>query len=175
MAEEKPVDQPQIDQENENPKEPWVTDPELAENRNYKWREVIDSLLNGDYITDAYAKAYDIDVSIPSKYNIAASNGSRLLRNAKFKQLWRKVIEEKGFNDETVDWKLTDLMTNPAVEPAVQLNALKHYNELSGRVIKKIDHTSKGKAITAPAVLSPIEPRDVGAEAQTTDSSPSGQ
>lgn len=157
---------------NELPEEPWVTDAEAAEMRNYKWREVIDDLMNGAKITDAYAKAYDIEVKIPSKYNVAASNGSRLLRNAKFKELWRKVLEERGFSDEMADWQLTDLMTNKKYEPGDRFRAIKHFNELRGRVIKNIDLKSGGKPIEAPAIMPAIEPRnDATTEAETTDGS----
>lgn len=132
---------------NENPEQPWVTDESLAEIRNYKWRAVIDELMNGAKITDAYAKAYDIDVNVPSKYHVAAANGSRLLRNAKFKALWRKVLEERGFSDEMADWQLTDLMTNKAYEPKDRFKAIKHYNELRGRITTNVDVKSAGERI----------------------------
>lgn len=159
-------------EENELPEEPWVTDPDAAEVRNYRWREVIDELMNGAKITDAYAKAYDIDVNVPSKYNAAAANGSRLIANDKFKALWRKVIQEHGFSNEMADWQLTDLMTNPKYEAKDRFKAIKHFNELSGRIITKTDLTSGGKPIEAPAIMPAIEPRNgASTQAETTDGS----
>lgn len=36
---------------------------------------------------------------------------------------------------------------------------------------QEIDHTSKGKAITAPAIITTVQPRDAKAETETTDGS----
>lgn len=172
MNEKQDTQPEEQEQLNELPVQPWVTDDSAAEVRNYRWREVVHELMNGATITDAYAKAYDIDVNVPSKYNVAASNGSRLLKNAEFKKLWRKVIEERGFNAETADWHLTDLMTNPKYEPKDRFKAIKHFNELSGRIIQKTDLTSGGKAIEAPALMPAIEPRNAPAtETETVDGS----
>lgn len=152
--------------ENENPSQVWLTDDSLVDTVNVRWRTVIDELMNRQKIYIAYARAYDIDITKPGQQHVAEANGSRLLRNAEFKKLWSKVIEERGFNEQTADWILTDLMTSPSVEPKVQLLALKHFNELSGRVIKKTDVTSNGETI-APIVLSQIKPRDVIPKAET--------
>ena len=160
------VDPPEPD--NEFPDETWVTDENWVDDLNVRWRKVIDELMNGSKIYESYAKAYDIETSTPKGYNLANACGSRLLRNGNFRKLWKKVIEERGFNDETADMRLVELMRNP--DPSIQMKAVKHYNELSGRVIKKLDHTSDGKRIEVPAVISTIMPRDeTTAQAEATD------
>lgn len=156
----------------EFPKETWLTEEDAVDELNIRWRKVIDELMNGAKILEAYAKAYDIETETPKGYNIACANGSRLLRNAKFRELWHKVIEEHGFNDETVDWALADLITNPGVEPTVRRAAIVHYNELRGRIIKKVDATSGGKPIQVPVIMPAIEPRDEStAQTETADGS----
>lgn len=142
----------------EFPDTQWQTDEEWVDEINVRWRKVIDSLMTGERIYEAYGKAYEIEMGTPRGYNQACAAGSRLLRNDNFRKLWKKVIEERGFNNEAADWRLLDLMAN--ADPAIQMKAVKHYNELTGRIIKKLDHTSDGKPIQSPAIISPIEPRN---------------
>lgn len=143
----------------EFPKETWLTDENWVDDINVRWRKVIDDLMNGSTILQAYAHAYDIETSLPKDYNVAAACGSRLLKNAKFRELWHKVIEERGFSNEVADWQLVDLMTNPKYEATVRRAAIHDYNELTGRIIKKVDTTSGGKPIQQPVVMPLIEPR----------------
>jgi hypothetical protein len=138
---------------------------------NVRWRKVIEERMNGKTMTEAYALAYDIDITKTKlAYNVATSNASRLLRNAKFQRLWDRMNAERGFSDQMADWQLADLMTNPGVEPAVRRAAINDYNKLRGRVVEKVDHTSKGKRIEAPAIISTIKPRDATTtQAEATD------
>jgi hypothetical protein len=153
--------------EGELPEETWLTDTELPTSYNWAWREVIKGLMDRKPAYQAYAEAYDIDIKEESGRRIAEANSSRLLRNDKFRTLWRKVLTEAGFYNETVDNELVKLMTDPTVHPSIRRAALRDFNELHGRIINKIDHTTKGKEIKAPVILSPIGPRDVGTEAET--------
>lgn len=157
---------------NEMPEEPWVTDEDLANSLNTHWRKVIDGLMNYLKPFEAYAKAYEIDIDKPASRNVAYANASRLLKNVKFRSLWKKVIEENGFSDEQADWQLTDLMTNPGYDPKVRRAAVHDYNELTGRIIKKTDLTSGGKPIEQPGtavIASAIEPRnDAAPQAEAT-------
>lgn len=160
------------DETSEFPAQPWQTDEEWVDEINVRWRKVIENLMNGNTILDSYASAYEIEIGTPKGYNVAAASGSRLLKNAKFRDLWHKVIEEQGFNDETADFRLLDLITNPGIEPTVRRAAIHDYNELTGRIIKKTDLTSGGKPIEAPAIMPAIEPRnDAPAQTEATDGS----
>lgn len=160
------------DDYSEFPQETWVTDESWVDDINVRWRKVIDDLLKGSKIVDAYARAYDIDTSLPKDYNVAASAGSRLLRNVNFQNLWDKVNRERGFNDQAADSRLLDLMVNPGIEPKDRFKAIKHYNELRGRIITKTDLTSDGKPIVTPAIMPVIEPRiDAPAQTEATNGS----
>lgn len=143
----------------EFPAEEWQTqsEAEWIDEINVRWRQVIERLMQGERIYEAYAKSYEIDITTERGYNTARANGSRLLANDNFRKLWGKVIEEHGFNDEAADWRLMELMKNP--DPSIQVKAVKHYNELRGRIIRNIDVKSGGKEIQAPAIISAIEPR----------------
>lgn len=154
MAEE-PKNTSEVEQETqtEHPDEPWITDEEWVKDLNVRWRKVINRLMEGKLIYEAYAKAYDIEIDTSEGKNLANAAGSRLLRNVKFKTLWHKVIEERGFNDEAVDWALADLITNPDVDPSTRRAAIKDYNELRGRVIKKTDITTGGQGFFTKSKL----------------------
>lgn len=158
------TDNPAEAEEAEIPEEPWLTDLDLPSSYNWHWREVIDGLMNRLPAYQAYAEAYDLNIADEKQRRAAEANSSRLMRNDRFRAVWRKVIAERGFNDETVDWELANLIASPDTEPAIRRAAIKDYNELRGRIITKVDHTSKGKRITPPAIISTIQPR---APAQT--------
>ena len=100
------VDPPAVDENNDT----WLTDEDAVERLNIRWRKVVENLMNGDLIYEAYAKAYDINVEVPSQYNVAKANGSRLLTNANFQRLWDKVLAEHGFNNQAMDAELLDLI-----------------------------------------------------------------
>lgn len=153
----------------EFPAQEWHTqsEAEWVDEINVHWRTVIENLMQGDRIYEAYGKAYEIEMKTERGYNTAKANGSRLLTNANFRRLWDKVIAEHGFNDQAADWRLMELMTNP--DPAISVKAVKHYNELRGRIIKNVDVKSGGKEIQSPAIISAIEPRnDSPAQAEAT-------
>src|SRR5436853_113346 len=70
----------------------WLTDEDAVEKLNIRWRKVIEYLMDGDRIYEAYAKAYELETDKPSQLNVARANGSRLLTNANFRRLWGKVL-----------------------------------------------------------------------------------
>jgi hypothetical protein len=148
---DQPVTDPAVDPpaQDENG-DVWLTDEQWVDDMNMQWRKVIDELMNGAKIYEAYAKAYSIDIEKPSQYNVAKSCGSRLLTNVNFRRLWDKVLQEHGFNDQVADVQLLDLMTNPGIDPKVRRAAIKDYNELRGRVVTKFDHTTKGEKLDNP-------------------------
>lgn len=153
----------------ELPEETWVTDPDAPTSYNWAWRAVIQGLMDRKPAYVAYAEAYDIDISNKSGELQARANSSRLIANDNFKRLWRKVLTEVGFNNETVDSELIKLMTDPTVHPSIRRAAIRDFNELHGRIITKVDHTTKGKEFKAPVILSSIDPRNVGTETEATD------
>lgn len=116
----------------------WLTDTESPAEFNWHWREVIRGLLDNLPGYQAYARAYEIDISEESGRRVAEANYSRLLRNAKFRDLWRRVLEEIGLNDEMVDSQLYKLITGESVENAVKQRAIAHYNELRGRITRNV-------------------------------------
>src|SRR5690242_6912951 len=65
-APDKTPDADEQEDESELPEEIWVTDPELPASYNWAWREVINGLMNRMKAYEAYAKAYDIDISTES-------------------------------------------------------------------------------------------------------------
>jgi hypothetical protein len=118
---------------------------------NWKWHHFMLGIMNGENRYLAYCKAFGIDPDDKSKYATACVSASQLLRKPKFQTFWTEYLEANGFNDAEVDQKLLELMD--AEEKNVALGAIKHYNELRGRVIKRLDHTNKGEKFETPQVI----------------------
>lgn len=77
--------------------------------------------------------------------NLCAASASRLLRNDKV--LTRIVtLQNKMLRDEIVDAKHADLIMNGKQE--VKLGAIKEYNNLRGRITKKLDVLSGGEKLS---------------------------
>ena len=126
----------------------WLTDEELPGEFNWNWRQVITGLMEGKPGYIAYAEAYEIDINESEKRRrVAESNYSQLLRNTKFRALWKRVLEEAGFNDDLVDSRLIHFIIDPGTPVKDAVVAIKHFNELRGRVIRRTDLTSGDKPL----------------------------
>lgn len=111
----------------------------LLANTNWQWREFALGLMNGLANYKAYAVAYNMpNVDRDNRaYMVAAASSSKLLKNAKFRDYWRALIIEQGFNHDVVDAEAMKLITDPDTPPQVRRAAIKDYNELTGRIVKK--------------------------------------
>lgn len=87
----------------------------------------------------SYAAAYDIDVTEPGQYMVAASQASRALKNVKILRRIDSLLENRGLNDAFADKQLLFLMTQNA-DFGSKLGALREYNKLKQRVTEKITH-----------------------------------
>lgn len=115
----------------------------------------ISYLLAYGYDLDTYSDKREIDENgkeIPLTsdrercYQVSASCASRLLRNEKIIKRNRQLLVAQ-LTDELADSKLTEHIIKARSD--VSLNAVKHYNDLKGRIVKKMDITSKGNALGA--------------------------
>lgn len=106
---------------------------------NWQWRMFALNLMNGLNGYQAYAKAYGIEnVETDERaYKVAAASAARLLKNVSFKTFWRELLDEQGFNHDMVDSQLLMLITDPLTPHTVRRAAIRDYNELQGRIIKK--------------------------------------
>src|SRR5215207_5426391 len=84
----------------------WLTDDDWAADINWRWRKVIEDLMNGTRVYFKQKTAYEMNLEEPGQYNVAKSAGSRLLTNVNFRRLWDKVLAENGFNNQSVDMQL---------------------------------------------------------------------
>lgn len=137
-------------------KTPAVVDPIAKEQQeavaaiNWQWRKFALAIMNGRQMYQAYNDAYEIgDVEKDQQaYQVAAASATRLLKNVKFRKYWRELLEEQGFNDDVVDSQMLTLITDPATPHMVRRAAIRDYNELKGRIIKKIAPTDdKGNSL----------------------------
>lgn len=78
-------------------------------------------------------------------YDNCSSNGSRLLRNDKIQAVTRKMFVEMLDND-VIDAELTKIIIR-GQKDSDRINAIKEYNALKTRIIKKLDLTTNGKDI----------------------------
>lgn len=95
---------------------------------------------------ESYMEVYEIDKSKSNWYKTACSAASRLLRNVKVCQRINDLLEAGGLNDQFVDKQLGFLITQHS-DFSNKLGAIKEYNQLKQRVMKKLDITSGGKPI----------------------------
>jgi len=155
--------------EEEGLNEVWLTDVEAPENFNWQWREVIRSLLYGEDAYVAYAQAYEIDISAESGKRQAMANSSRLIRNDKFKRLWRQVLDETGFNAETMDSVTLSMIKDESTPHQTRRALIRDFNELNGRIVNRTDLTTLGEKIERPVVMAEIKPRVDDADQAPTE------
>jgi len=79
-------------------------------------------------------------------YQSAMASSSRLLTNVKILVRINELFEARGLNDVFVDKQLELLLTQNA-DGKTKLGAIKEYNQLKSRIVKKVDLTSNGKSI----------------------------
>lgn len=120
---------------------------------NWQWRAFALGIMNGKENYKAYAEAYDMnDVDRDERaYRVAATLSSRLLKNVKFREYWRELLEEQGFNDDFADTQMLRLIGDLDTPPAVRRATIRDYNELKGRIVKKSAFTDdKGISLFDP-------------------------
>lgn len=86
--------------------------------------------------TQAYAKAYNIDLSKRGRLSTAKSNASRLLTYDYIMKYIDKLLDLGGLNDNRVDKELLFLIEQNA-NLHIKLGAIKEYNSLRKRIIKR--------------------------------------
>ena len=85
---------------------------------------------------DAYAEAYEVDVSRPNWRDSVYVSASRLLSRDKIIARISLLLEETGFNDSVVDRELSFLITQHA-DFSNKLGAIREYNKLKKRIDDK--------------------------------------
>lgn len=86
--------------------------------------------------TQAYAKAYNIDLTKRGKLSVAKASASRLLTYDYISDNINKLIDIGGLNDKRVDKELLFLIEQNA-NFNVKLGAIKEYNSLRKRIIQR--------------------------------------
>lgn len=127
-----------LDLSDERRKEKQAEDKLIAKT-NWQWREFALGMMNGLNNYKAYAIAYNMPNVDRDKraYQVANAAASRLLQNVNFRDYWRALIIEQGFNHDVVDAEAMKLITDPDTPPQVRRAAIRDYNELTGRIVKK--------------------------------------
>jgi len=85
--------------------------------------------------TRAYIEAYKLKLE---QYNSAGSSAKNLLIKPHILAYINKIMTEIGFNEAHADKQLSFLMTQNA-EMGVKLGAIKEFNALRQRILKKIE------------------------------------
>jgi hypothetical protein len=127
-----------------------AVEDEVISSENWQWRKFALGMMNGLANYKAYAEAYSMpNVDRDERaYMVAAACSSKLLKNTKFRDYWRELIEEQGFNHDVVDTEALKLITDSDTPPQVRRAAIRDYNELRGRIVKKSTLTdSKGTSL----------------------------
>lgn len=138
----------------------YVNNSTLFGNATHSYNEAyeyhLDELDKDDavYDNDKKSKTYGKEIeksSYDKAYNICSVEGARLLRNPKINERIVVLLNEL-LKDEVVDGQLAKvIMQDDEIGPKVQ--AIKAYNDIRGRVIKKTDITTMGDKVEGIVVL----------------------
>ena len=97
--------------------------------------------------TMAYATAYGIDPENKDSIASARSSASTLLTNPNILERVNELLGD--ITDEEVDQELAFVIRQNYELPS-KVAAIREWNKVKGRIIDKIDHTTKGKALPTP-------------------------
>jgi hypothetical protein len=92
--------------------------------------------------TQSYIEAYAINMNRPGAYNVAQAAASRLLANLNVLKRIDELMEVQLSNVH-VDKQLGFWITQKA-SPQASVAAIKEYNQLKGRIVKKIEGKFEG-------------------------------
>jgi hypothetical protein len=84
--------------------------------------------------------------SYKAMYDNCSTYGSRLIRNDKI-QRRLQAIYLAMMDDDTIDSVLSSIISNPKAQHKDRIAAIKEYNALRARIVKKLDMTSMGEKI----------------------------
>ena len=87
---------------------------------------------------EAYAEAYDLDISVPKHYNTAKTNAWRLLTNADILKRIDQLLELGPLNNTFVDRQLAKIIAQDA-DFSSKVAAIREYNKLKQRITDKIE------------------------------------
>lgn len=87
--------------------------------------------------TQAYIKAYNIDVSVPGQYSVAAQSANDNLKKPHIYKRINQLLEDIGFSDAEVDKQLAFLIAQHG-DLRTKVAAIKEYNALKSRITKKV-------------------------------------
>lgn len=107
--------------------------------------------------TQSYIEAYDPDQSKPNWYRTARARASELLATPSVFKRINQLLEdgEGGFNDVNVDRQHLFLI-NQHADLAVKRAALRDYNEVKGRIKRKLDLNASPELTAALEKVSKI-------------------
>lgn len=88
----------------------------------------------------AYAEAFDQDISNKRKYNVCAVLASRLLKKVNILAYINELLEGIGLNEAHVDKQLAFLITQNA-DYGAKMAAIREFNALRQRITKKFKGT----------------------------------
>lgn len=115
-----------------------------------KEKRFCDLYVSKDYMgngVQAYAEAFNKDLTDPKQYNSSRTNASKLLTNTNILLYINELLDTIGFNDAFVDKQLLFTMTQNA-DFGSKVAAIKEYNKLKQRITEKIQVTNYDVTIT---------------------------
>lgn len=107
----------------------------------------------------SYMEAYDVNPQKPGGYASARVNAHKLLKMDYILERINELLNELVLNDEHVDKQLAFLISQNA-ELSTKLGAIKEYNALKQRVVKKIEGSLTGDLTIAVVEFVGDEPSD---------------
>ena len=94
--------------------------------------------------TRSYALAYG--KSLKGKYNLCKSEGSNNLTKPNLLEYCKQLLRDTGFRDEVVNSRHLQIILDG--KDSDSITAIKEYNQLKGRITKKVQTTDMGVKIS---------------------------
>lgn len=133
------------DSTNSSIKNPPATIDQIMDLEGYKWEwyKFVVNLMNGMPAVRAYADAYKHDIGdyTDKQYKHCSFYAHQLLKNNNFIEFRRRYLIATGWNDESVDGVTLEIMFDKSQPATARLSAVDQFNKISGRHIKKIQHS----------------------------------
>jgi phage terminase small subunit len=107
----------------------------------------------------SYIEAYDVKLDKAGSYASARVNAHKLLKTDYILERINELLNELVLNDEHVDKQLAFLISQNA-ELNTKLGAIKEYNALKQRIVKKIEGSLTGDLTVALVEFVGDEPSD---------------
>lgn len=120
--------------------------------------------------TQAYIESYNVDLTKKGAYAAARAGAYENLTKPHILARVRNLLELGPLNEETVDREMAFVIFQNADLPS-KMAAIREYNALKARIVKKLDLSNKDGSLKPMVVDSTVAEKFAGATSEPTENS----